>query len=86
MDKRELGRSGREVSAIGPRWLAAAAFAAMLAAAAQPGQAQQPAATAAPATVTNSIGMRFVRIPAGSDFLMDGGVTASYWFGELAPQ
>jgi NAD(P)-dependent dehydrogenase (short-subunit alcohol dehydrogenase family) len=22
----------------------------------------------------------------GSDFLMDGGVTASYWFGELAPQ
>jgi NAD(P)-dependent dehydrogenase (short-subunit alcohol dehydrogenase family) len=21
----------------------------------------------------------------GSDFLMDGGVTASYWFGELAP-
>jgi len=23
---------------------------------------------------------------SGSDFLMDGGVTASYWFGELAPQ
>ena len=22
----------------------------------------------------------------GSDFLMDGGVTASYWFGELAPR
>ncbi len=22
----------------------------------------------------------------GSDFLMDGGVTASYWYGELAPQ
>jgi hypothetical protein len=22
----------------------------------------------------------------GSDFLMDGGVTAPYWFGELAPQ
>jgi NAD(P)-dependent dehydrogenase (short-subunit alcohol dehydrogenase family) len=22
----------------------------------------------------------------GIDFLMDGGVTASYWFGELAPQ
>jgi len=22
----------------------------------------------------------------GSDFVMDGGVTASYWFGELAPQ
>ena len=22
----------------------------------------------------------------GSDFLMDGGVTAAYWFGELAPQ
>jgi hypothetical protein len=22
---------------------------------------------------------------AGSDFPMDGGVTASYWFGELAP-
>ena len=22
----------------------------------------------------------------GSDFLMDGGVTSSYWFGELAPQ
>ena len=21
-----------------------------------------------------------------SDFLMDGGVTASYWFGELAPK
>jgi hypothetical protein len=21
----------------------------------------------------------------GSDFLMDGGVTTSYWFGELAP-
>jgi hypothetical protein len=21
----------------------------------------------------------------GSDFLMDGGVTASWWFGELAP-
>jgi hypothetical protein len=21
-----------------------------------------------------------------SDFLMDGGVTAAYWFGELAPQ
>jgi formylglycine-generating enzyme required for sulfatase activity len=69
MDKRELGRSGLEVSAIGPRWLAAAALAAMLAAAVQPGQAQQPAVTAAPATVTNSIGMRFVRIPAGS-FMM----------------
>jgi formylglycine-generating enzyme required for sulfatase activity len=69
MDKRELRRSGLEVSAIGPRWLAVAALAAMLAAAAQPGQAQQPAATAAPASVTNSIGMRFVRIPAGS-FMM----------------
>ena len=22
----------------------------------------------------------------GSDFLMDGGVTASYWYGELAPR
>jgi NAD(P)-dependent dehydrogenase (short-subunit alcohol dehydrogenase family) len=22
----------------------------------------------------------------GSDFLMDGGVTAAYWFGELAPE
>jgi hypothetical protein len=22
---------------------------------------------------------------AGSDFLMDGGVVAAYWFGELAP-
>jgi NAD(P)-dependent dehydrogenase (short-subunit alcohol dehydrogenase family) len=22
----------------------------------------------------------------GSDFLMDGGVTSSYWYGELAPQ
>ena len=22
----------------------------------------------------------------GSDFLIDGGVTAAYWFGELAPQ
>jgi hypothetical protein len=22
----------------------------------------------------------------GSDILMDGGVTAAYWFGELAPQ
>lgn len=22
----------------------------------------------------------------GSDFLMDGGVTATYWFGELAPK
>ena len=22
----------------------------------------------------------------GSDFLMDGGVTASYWFGELVPE
>ena len=22
----------------------------------------------------------------GSDFLMDGGVTASYWFGALAPK
>ncbi len=22
----------------------------------------------------------------GSDVLMDGGVTAAYWFGELAPQ
>jgi NAD(P)-dependent dehydrogenase (short-subunit alcohol dehydrogenase family) len=22
----------------------------------------------------------------GSDFLMDGGVTSSYWFGELAPK
>jgi hypothetical protein len=22
----------------------------------------------------------------GSDFLMDGGVTASYWFGDLAPE
>jgi hypothetical protein len=22
----------------------------------------------------------------GSDFLMDGGVTASYWYGELAPE
>ena len=69
MDKRELGHSGLDVSAIGPRWLATAALAAMLAAIAQPGQAQQSAATAAPATVTNSIGMRFVRIPAGS-FMM----------------
>ena len=23
---------------------------------------------------------------SGSNFLMDGGVTAAYWFGELAPQ
>jgi formylglycine-generating enzyme required for sulfatase activity len=52
-----------------PTWLATAALAAMLAATAQPGQGQQVAATAAPATVTNSIGMRFVRIPAGS-FMM----------------
>ena len=22
----------------------------------------------------------------GSDFLMDGGVTSAYWFGELAPK
>jgi hypothetical protein len=22
----------------------------------------------------------------GSDFLMDGGVTASYWYGDLAPK
>lgn len=22
----------------------------------------------------------------GSDFLMDGGVTAAYWYGELAPK
>lgn len=22
----------------------------------------------------------------GNDFLMDGGVTASYWYGELAPK
>jgi hypothetical protein len=22
----------------------------------------------------------------GSDFLMDGGVTAAYWFGELTPK
>ena len=22
----------------------------------------------------------------GSDFLIDGGVTAAYWFGELAPE
>jgi hypothetical protein len=22
----------------------------------------------------------------GSDFLMDGGVTVAYWYGELAPQ
>ena len=22
----------------------------------------------------------------GSDFLMDGGVTAAYWFGEFAPE
>jgi NAD(P)-dependent dehydrogenase (short-subunit alcohol dehydrogenase family) len=22
----------------------------------------------------------------GSDFLMDGGLTASYWYGELAPK
>jgi hypothetical protein len=22
----------------------------------------------------------------GSDFLMDGGVTAAYWYGELTPQ
>ena len=22
----------------------------------------------------------------GSDFLMDGGVTAAYWYGDLAPQ
>jgi hypothetical protein len=22
----------------------------------------------------------------GSDFLMDGGVTAAYWYGELAPE
>jgi NAD(P)-dependent dehydrogenase (short-subunit alcohol dehydrogenase family) len=22
----------------------------------------------------------------GSDFLMDGGVTAAYWYGELAPR
>jgi len=26
------------------------------------------------------------RFITGSDFLMDGGVTASYWFGEFAPQ
>ena len=69
MDKRESGRSGLEGLAIGPRWLAAAALAALLAAAAHPGQAQQSAATSAPAIVTNSIGMRFVRIPAGS-FMM----------------
>jgi hypothetical protein len=25
-------------------------------------------------------------IITGSDFLMDGGVTASYWYGELAPK
>jgi formylglycine-generating enzyme required for sulfatase activity len=87
MDKREVGRSGLEVSPIGPRWLAAAALAAMLAAAAQLGQAQQPAATAAPATVTNSIGMRFVRIPAGTTTIYSFGDDASQlarhaWFGE----
>jgi hypothetical protein len=27
-----------------------------------------------------------VVIFTGSDFLMDGGVTASYWYGELAPK
>ena len=26
------------------------------------------------------------RFITGSDILMDGGVTASYWYGELAPQ
>jgi hypothetical protein len=23
---------------------------------------------------------------SGSDFLMDGGVTSAYWYGELAPR
>jgi NAD(P)-dependent dehydrogenase (short-subunit alcohol dehydrogenase family) len=26
------------------------------------------------------------RFITGSDFLMDGGVTSSYWYGELAPE
>jgi hypothetical protein len=26
------------------------------------------------------------RCITGSDFLMDGGVTAAYWYGDLAPQ
>ncbi len=30
--------------------------------------------------------MKSVVLITGSDFLMDGGVTAAYWFGDLAPQ
>lgn len=26
------------------------------------------------------------RVSAGSDFLMDGGVNAAYWYGELTPR
>jgi hypothetical protein len=29
---------------------------------------------------------RYYAFITGSDFLMDGGVTAAYWFGELAPK
>ena len=29
---------------------------------------------------------RMATFITGSDFLMDGGVTAAYWFGELAPK
>jgi len=29
---------------------------------------------------------RTVHSSTGSDFLMDGGVTAAYWYGELAPK
>lgn len=49
-------------------WFVAAAFAALIAAAPS-AHGQNAASTVAPVTVTNSIGMRLLRIPAGS-FMM----------------
>ena len=37
-------------------------------------------------TGAGSIGLAIARrVGLGSDFLMDGGVTASYWYGDLSP-
>jgi hypothetical protein len=39
-----------------------------------------------PHLLTNVLDETAHQTDVGSDILMDGGVTASYWFGELAPQ
>ena len=72
MDKRELGRSGLEVSAIGPGGSRRQPWPRCWRPLPNRGKRSRPPRPrrhAAPATVTNSIGMRFVRIPAGS-FMM----------------